>query len=323
MLRKIALPLSLMAAGVVSPAHAALPDPVKAMIDAAIASGNLTEVASVVKFAKMTNPANSAEIDTVLAPYLEKQAQLAAAKKQRAEAAKQAKMEAPFFDNWSGEGELGGFRNTGNSSNIGISAGLKLAKDAVKWRLKFHARADYQRSHGITSREQFLVALEPEYKIDDRLFFFGLSQFDRDRLQGFSGRYTASAGIGYTVIKEKDIQLSLKAGPAWRLTEYTDGGSDSGLAGLLGLDLAWQVAKNIKLTQGTGATIASDAKGLTSATAIFSSNTNTLTARTAIDAKISGKLSARLSYLVEHETNPPEGRQKTDTLSRATLVYDF
>ena len=323
MLQKISLPLSLMAIGVVSPAHAALPSSVKAMIDAALASGNSDEITSVVKFAKLTNPDDSAEIDAILAPYTAEQAQLAAAKKERAAAEQQAKMEAPFFDNWSGEGELGGFRSTGNSSNIGISAGLKLAKDADKWRLRFRARADYQRSQGITSREQFVVALEPEYKIDDRLFFFGLSQFDRDRLQGFSGRYTLSGGIGYTVIKEKDIQLSLKAGPAWRLTEYTDGGSDSGLAGLLGLDLAWQVTKDIKLTQGTGATLASDAQGLSSATAIFSSHTNTLTARTAIDARISGKLSARLSYLVEHETNPPEGRQKTDTLSRATLVYDF
>jgi len=36
-----------------------------------------------------------------------------------------------------------------------------------------------------------------------------------------------------------------------------------------------------------------------------------------------GSLSARFSYTVEHETNPPVGRLKTDTLSRASLVYDF
>ncbi|HEY9092926.1 DUF481 domain-containing protein [Parasphingorhabdus sp.] len=323
MLRKTFLPFSLMAIGAVSPAHAALPEPVKAMVTAAIESGNDAEIKSVVKFAKLTHPDDSAEIDTMLAPYKAEQAQLAKAKKERVEAEKLAKMEAPFFDNWSGEGELGGFRNTGNSDNVGISAGLRLLKDAVKWRLKFRARADYQRNNGLTSKEQFSAALEPEYKMSDRLFFFGLTQYERDRLQGFSSRYTLSAGVGYTVIKEKDIQLDVKAGPAWRLTEYTDGGTDSGLAGLVGMDLAWQIAKKIKLTQGAGATLASDARSLSSATAIFSSGTNTLTARTAVDAKISGKLSARLSYVVEHETNPPEGHDKTDTLSRATLVYDF
>ncbi|GAB5484854.1 MAG: DUF481 domain-containing protein [Parasphingorhabdus sp.] len=316
MLQKIVWPFSLAAAGIVSPAQAALPEPVKAMIEAAIASGKDAEVKSVVKFAKVANPDDVAEIDAMLAAYTAKKTQLAAAEKK-------AKMEAPFFENWTGEGELGGFRNTGNSSNVGISGGIKLAKDAVDWRLKFRARADYQRSNGVTSREQYAAALEPEYKIDDRLFIYGLAQYDRDRFQGFSSRYTVSGGIGYTVIKEKDIFLDVKAGPAWRLTEFTEGGSDSSIAGLIGLDLGWQIAKNLKLTQGAGATLASDAQSLTSANVIFSSGTNTLTATTGLDAKINGKLSARLSYAIEHETNPPDGREKTDTLSRATLVYDF
>ncbi len=316
MLQRIVWPFSIAAAGIVSPAQAALPEPVKAMIEAAIASGQDAEVRSVIKFAKVANPDDIAEIDAMFAAYTAKKTQLAAAEKK-------AKMEAPFFENWTGEGELGGFRNTGNSSNVGISGGIKLAKDAEDWRLKFRARADYQRSNGVTSREQYAAVLEPEYKIDDRLFIYGLAQYDRDRFQGFSSRYTVSGGIGYTVIKEKDIFLDVKAGPAWRLTEFTEGGSDSSIAGLIGLDLGWQIAKNLKLTQGAGATLASDAQSLTSANVIFSSGTNTLTATTGLDAKINGKLSARLSYAIEHETNPPDGREKTDTLSRATLVYDF
>lgn len=316
MLRKIVCSIPPAIIGIASPAHATLPEPVKAMIDAAIKTGKDAEVKSVFKFAKVTNPDDAAEIDAMLAAYTSKKTQLAAADKK-------AKMEAPFFENWAGEGELGGFRNTGNSNNVGLSGGIKLAKDAVKWRLKFRARADFQRSNGVTSREQYAAALEPEYKIDDRLFFYGLAQYDRDQFQGFSSRYTVSGGIGYSVIKEKSIKLDVKAGPAWRLTEFTDGGSDSSLAGLVGLDLGWQIARNLKFTQGAGATLASDAQSLTSANVIFSSGTNTLTATTGLDAKINGKLTARFSYAIEHETNPPDGSEKTDTLSRATLVYDF
>lgn len=316
MLRTIVWSIPLATIGLAAPAQAALPEPVKAMIQAAIESGKDAEVKSVIKFAKVANPDSIAEIDEMMATYVVKKTQLAAAKKKE-------KMEAPFFENWSGKGELGGFRNTGNSSSIGLSSGISLAKDAVDWRLKFRARADYQRSNGVTSREQYAVAVEPEYKIDDRLFIYGLAQFDHDRFQGFSARYTVSGGIGYTVIKEDDINLDVKAGPAWRLTEFTEGGSDNSLAGLLGLDLGWKIADNLKLTQGAGATLASDAQSLTSANVIFSSGTNTLTATTGLDAKINGKLTARFSYAIEHETNPPDGSEKTDTLSRATLVYDF
>ncbi|MEP3767796.1 MAG: DUF481 domain-containing protein, partial [Marinomonas sp.] len=60
-----------------------------------------------------------------------------------------------------------------------------------------------------------------------------------------------------------------------------------------------------------------------SASATIASDTNTFVSTTALDAKLLGSLSARLSYTVEHETNPPIGRIKTDTLSRATLVYGF
>ncbi|MFY8048731.1 MAG: DUF481 domain-containing protein [Erythrobacter sp.] len=40
-------------------------------------------------------------------------------------------------------------------------------------------------------------------------------------------------------------------------------------------------------------------------------------------AKVSGNLSVRLSYTIEHDTDPPLGAVKTDTLSRVTLIYDF
>ncbi|MEL6875335.1 MAG: DUF481 domain-containing protein, partial [Pseudomonadota bacterium] len=196
-----------------------MPAPVKAMLETAIKSGIDADVQSVAKIARKTNPDDVDEINAMVAKHT-------AARKQLAEAARQKKLQAGFFENWSGEGEIGGFRTTGNSSNTGLSGGLKLDKDAVKWRLKFRAKADYQRSNGNTTREQFNTSLEPEYKFDDRFYAYGLGMFERDQFQGFDARYTVSGGLGYSVVKNKDVTLSIKAGPAWRLTEFTDGGSD-------------------------------------------------------------------------------------------------
>jgi putative salt-induced outer membrane protein len=36
-----------------------------------------------------------------------------------------------------------------------------------------------------------------------------------------------------------------------------------------------------------------------------------------------GALSARASYHVQYETNPPLGLDQADTLTRLTLVYSF
>ncbi|MEO0441499.1 MAG: DUF481 domain-containing protein [Pseudomonadota bacterium] len=302
--------------GSAAPLHAELPAPVKAMLEAAIKSGIDADVQSVAKIARKTNPDDVDEINAMVARHT-------AAREQIEKAARQEKLEAGFFENWSGEGEIGAFRTTGNSSNTGLSGGLKLNKDAVKWRLKFLARADYQRSNGVTTREQFKTSLEPEYKFDDRFYAYGLGMFERDQFQGFDARYTLSGGLGYSVIRNDDVTLNLKAGPAWRLTEFADGGSDSSLAGLLGIDFDWQISRNLKLSQDGGATVLAESDGFASANAIFSSGSNTFTATTALDAKLIGRLSARFAYTIEHETDPPDGRVKTDTQSRATLIYDF
>lgn len=304
------------AASLSTPAAAALPDPVKAMIDAAIASGDKQDVLAIVKIAKATNPDDVAEIDSLLTDYNSTQAKIA-------EAALREKQEAGFFENWNGQGELGGFRSTGNTKNLGVSGGVKLVKDAVKWRLNFQARADYERNRGKTTRDQLSATIEPNYKFNQKLYAYGLAQFERDRLQGFSARYTISGGLGYELVKTKDLRLAIKAGPAFRVTDFAAGNSESSLAALVGLDFDWKISDNLNFSQDAGGTWASDAQGFTSAVAIIDSDNATFKATSALDAKLIGSLSARLSYTIEHETNPPVGRIKTDTLSRASLVYDF
>ncbi len=306
----------LFAASFSTPAAAALPAPVKAMIDAAIASGNKQDVLAVVKIAKATNPDDHAEINSLMADYNTQVAE-------QAKAALREKQEAGFFENWKGQGELGGFRSTGNTRNLGLTGSIKLVKDAVNWRMNFQARADYERNRGITTRDQISTTIEPNYKFNKKLYAYGLAQYERDRFQGFSARYTLSGGLGYELIKTKDMRLAIKAGPAIRITDFAGGDTKSSLAGLLGLDFDWKISDNLKFSQDSGGTWASDAQGFTSAITVIDSNNTSFTATSALDAKLLGALSARFSYTIEHETNPPVGRAKTDTLSRATLVYDF
>jgi putative salt-induced outer membrane protein len=306
----------LVAAGFSAPAYAALPAPVKAMIDSAIASGNNQDVLAIVKIAKATNPDDLAEIDSLVAEHNKILAE-------KAEAEQLEKQTAGLFENWKGQGELGGYRSTGNTNNLGVTGSIKLVKDAAKWRTNFQARADYERNKGRTTRDQISTTIEPNYKFDNRLYAYGLAQFERDRLQGFSARYTLSGGLGYELVKTKDIRLAIKAGPAIRITDFAGGETKSSLAALVGLDFDWKISDHLKFSQDAGGTYASDAQGFTSAVAVIDSDNTTFSATSALDAKLIGGLSTRFSYTIEHETNPKIGRAKTDTLSRASLVYDF
>jgi putative salt-induced outer membrane protein len=286
------------------------------MIDAAIATGDETKVRTVIELVRVTRPDDAAEINALLAGF-----ETARAETRRAEAArKEAEIRsAGIFENWSGKGEFGGFRATGNSSNTGITAGFTVNRQGIDWRHQVTGRVDYQRANGLTTREQFLLRYEPNVKISDRFYVYALGQFERDRFQGFSARYAISGGMGYQAIKADDIQLSVKAGPAFRVTEFVDGRSESRIAGLIGVDFDWSITDRLKLTQDTNAVAETGG----SAVAIIDSRNTTLDLVTGLNATISSKLSARFSYAVEYDSNPPPGAVQTDTLSRVTLIYDF
>lgn len=276
------------------------------MIEAAIATGDVDTVATVIAIARQTNPDAIEEINDLENDFAVTVEEVATAE---AAAEEEAIREAGLFDIWSGEGELGAFRSSGNSSNTGLTAGIKLKREGIDWEHRLRARADYQRSNGVTTREQFLAAYQPRYNLSDRVFVYGLGQYERDRFQGYSARYSASGGVGYRVIREENMNLTVEAGPAYRRTEFISGLSDSNLAGFAGLDFDWQIAERIALTQ--------------EADAYLDSGTITLTSLTGLEAGLGDGLRARLSYGVEYDSDPPVGAVKTDTLSRFTLIYGF
>jgi putative salt-induced outer membrane protein len=247
------------------------------------------------------------------------EAKLAEAKAAEASAKEAAIRSAGLLQNWSGKGEFGAFRATGNASDTGITTGITVDRQGIDWRHKLTARVDYQRSNGVTTREQYLARYEPNVNISDRFYVYALAQYERDRFQGFSGRYAVSGGLGFQALKRDDVQLSLKVGPAYRVTQFIDGREDSRIAGLVGLDFDWDITDRLKLTQDTNAVAETGGSAL----AIIDSQNTTLDLITGLNAKINSSLSARFSYAVEYNSNPPPGAVQTDTLSRVTLIYDF
>ena len=311
-----ALPFAVLLLAGAAPAVAELPPPVRAMIDAAIATGDERKVRTVVELAKATNPGDAAEVDAIDAAFLAKQAdQQRLAEKHRLETIR----EAGVFQRWKGRGEIGGSRATGNSPSLGLAAGLDIKRDGIDWSHHLTGRADYQRTNGVVTREKYFAAYEPRYQIGADLFAYGLGQFERDTIQGYDARYAVSVGLGYQALKRPGLNLSVKAGPALRRTVSTNGETDTRIAGLLGLDFDWTIVKGVKLTQDTN--FVAETGGV--ATLIFDSRNTTLALVTGLEAKITGKLSSRFSYQVDYDSDPPAGKVSTDTISRVTLVYGF
>jgi len=299
-----------------APARAELPAPVRAMIEAAVATGDKGKVATVVELAKATNPDEAKEIDALHNVFLTEQRELAAEQAQQRELALR---NAGVFEDWSGRGQVGAFQSSGNSNDVGATLSLALERTGIDWQHRLRSTVDYQRSNGSTSREQYLVAYEPRYSVNGDLFVYALAQFERDQIQGFSSRISASGGLGYQVFDGERLDLSLKAGPAWRRTDLVGGGKEDNLGALAGIDFDWRIFPQVTLTQDTD--LVAESGG--SATAIITSAATSLLLVTGLEAKISDRFTTRVSYTVDYNSDPPVDAVSTDTLTRFTLVYGF
>lgn len=291
------LALALAAASARDPA--AIPPPIRAMVDAAMASGDENGVSAIVRYAKAADPASADAVAALAQEWRDARAQQREAMLRRAGA----------FDLWKGKVEAGGFVSTGNSPIAGITVSADATREGLEWRHKFHLQTDYQSSAGVTTREHYLAAYELNRKLSPRAYIYGNAQFESDRFFGFSERYSTSAGFGYGAIRRRGMTLDLELGPAFRDTNFTDGRYESSPAVRGNLDFNWKLSPAIGVTQ-TASTYVQD----------FNSTVSSLSA---LDARLWGPLSARFSYQVQYESMPPAGRVNTDTTSRASLVYSF
>ena len=291
---------------VASPAAATLPDAVRAMLEAAIKKGDAGKVATVAEFARELHPDAKGEIDVLVKGFEERRKRLAAEDRAQKEAEIRR---AGMFQHWSGEGEVGLIRTTGNNRQTGVTGGLELDRVGIDWTHKIIALADYQENAGKVSRERYSLAYEPRYNLSKLFFLSGLAKYEHDRFQGYDSRYSLSGGFGYRFIDRPDLKLAFESGPAVRLTDFTDESDQINLAARYALDVDWSITDRVKLSED--------------ASAILQFGNDTLFSRTSLEASLSERLSTRLSYLIEHDTEPPGNAAKTDTRTNFTLIYGF
>jgi len=285
-----------------------MPAEVKAMLEAAMKTDDTAAVAAVVKFAQQTQPFYKDEIKAMHRAYLDNRARLAV---ERTKAHVAAIRAASPLELWKGQIELGAFRNTGNTDSFGFSGALSLKRDGIRWEHQIKASADYAKNAGTVTQEQYAASYQPRFTLDkDRgLFAYGRLQYEKNELQGFRDRYSSSAGFGYRLLQSRTMSLSVEAGPAIRQTTYVDDHHGTTWSGLASLDFAWKINPSLKFTQ--------------TASSYFGSDNSTFTTLTGLEAGMFKRVKAKLSYSFEHETEPPAGALKTDTISRFSLVYGF
>ena len=337
-----------------------LSEAVRAMIDAAIASGEDADVETVVKVAKLANPDHIAEIDALLARYRNQYppvapadpvgdmlaAAIASGKDGDVEAVGAlAKTTNPELAAEI-EARLASYRaeRQRQRDEAAAAARAKLAKAKFYQNWKGEGQLGATLSSGNTDSTGLSagVALARQ-GIDWNHKFRAQADYQRTNGQTSVERFVVEVEPQYKV-SGRAFAYGLGRWEQDRILGYDTRWNLSGGVGYKvidrkGLSLSLKGGPAWRQTDFTSGRSDSEITGLAGldfgwqvsptlrltqvASTIVGESKTATSSLTALNAKLTGALSARIAYSADIDTNPPPGIEKVDTLTRLTLVYGF
>ena len=241
-----------------------------------------------------------------------------------------AKPQGGFFaiGPWEGKAIAGVSNASGNSNNTTVGFALDATRQQGKFIHNIDAYFDIATAavqatdddpttpedesnpDGELTQKRWGAAYKLDYLASDRFYAFGRFSYDEDQFSGFDYRLFGGAGAGYFISKSDKLTWSVEGGPGYQYSPVDDTREIlQNFALYAASETDWQIRDGILIEQDFRVT--------------WTSPTTTLQSITALTAALTDNIGAGLSYEVRHETNPPLGRENTDTILRANLSYGF
>lgn len=223
---------------------------------------------------------------------------------------KAAVAETRFVRGWTGDIAVGASMSSGNNQEWSVTGSVDIERKGPRWEHRLQGDIDIKDVEGERTDE----SLSASYRVrrdfgKSNWFVFGGVSYERDRPKGIGARFTEVIGPGYQLIDSDELDWEISAGPALRQTSLTTGEDENQVALFLSTDLEWDITDTLKFRQQAW-------------TAIDGDNTSA-EATTSLTMDIYGRLSSRLSFELDYESDPPESKQQIDTATRFTLAIGF
>jgi putative salt-induced outer membrane protein len=146
---------------------------------------------------------------------------------------------------------------------------------------------------------------------NDRLFWFGSADFDRNPLIELRLRSVLATGLGYHVVKAKDHSFDVSTGPAYNHERFTSETREV---------IEWLVAE--ESTHALSSSVSFKQK-----LAAYANLTDGGEYRGVFDTglvfKVNSRWNATMTFNVRYQSNPLPGTETTDTLFVTGLQYVF
>src|SRR5210317_1244611 len=143
---------------------------------------------------------------------------------------------------WSGVGELGYVKTTGNTDSSALNGRLEFIRQTEKWRYRFLGTVLSTSEDGTKDNERYTAEAQADRKLGAKGYVFGVYRYDADKFGSYDPSQTFTVGYGRELMKSEKHVLKGEIGAGYRsLEERVSGESESDAIVRFLLDDAWQV----------------------------------------------------------------------------------
>ena len=215
--------------------------------------------------------------------------------------------EAQFVDGWSGESSLGASYSSGNNNEWSVSATINMERKGPRWEHDVAIDGLIRNNQGVRTEERLNTSYRGRRDFTGSPWFsFGTLQFEHDLRVGIDTRFTETLGVGFQLINRDALKWEASAGPALRQTKFEDGFSESTLAAFVGTELKWEITDTLTFREKMGA--------------VMDNSNSSFSSVTSLTTNVYGRLSGRMSFELNAETDPSTGNDELDTRTLLSLV---
>lgn len=211
---------------------------------------------------------------------------------------------------WSGKSEAGAVITSGNSETQSGNGKFDAAYELERWKHSFGVAALVAKDDTGTNAERYEGRGQSDYKWSENTFFFAALRYEDDHYTGFDYQATLTAGVGRQFIDNETTKFTGQLGAGYRRISVLPDLEESGQAIARGdLNFEHAFTENTRLLE----------KFLVEA----GSDNTSLQNELSLQVNMSKTLALAVGYAVRHNTDPPLGQEKTDTVSTVNLVHAF
>lgn len=220
----------------------------------------------------------------------------------------------PAAAQWTGKGEAGLALADGNSDTRTANARLALTRTQDAWEHGVTLGGLYVRNAGDTTAKRWEVGAQTRFDFITDTFWYGGVRYEQDRFSGFEHQGLVTTGLGRRFINNDTTKLLGQAGVGYRFFREVDqlglpdGAKGSDVAGVASLEFSHALTATTSLFDKFSGE--------------FTSSNSFLQNEIGVAVKMTDRMALALAYAVRHNTDPPTGFRKTDTLTTVNLVYE-